>query len=203
MKKIKFISSFVLLISLAASLFSACQSEETEITTAVEITRPVSTKIYATDYTYNTIFYEKSENTTDYIRTAPAIPTEENKTEKKTDKTNVTNNNTDSTTVKASDEKIEELSKELNLITKTSPVMTGNSATIIIQGTPDAKYTIEFYKNDTVKADYDGLDEIKADSSGFASWTFMIENDCMPGNRKIIIKEKNSNRFIQTSIKVQ
>lgn len=203
MKKIKFISAFVLLISLTATLFSACKSDKTEITTAVETTQPVSTVIHATDYTYNTAFYEITENITDYIRTVPPVPTEENKTEKKTDKTNVTNNNTDSTTVKASDEKIEELSKELNLITKTSPVMTGNSATIIIQGTPDAKYTIEFYKNDTAKADYDGLEEIKADSSGFASWTFMIENDCMPGNRKVIIKEKNSNKFIQTSINVQ
>ena len=89
------------------------------------------------------------------------------------------------------------------MITKTSPVIKGNSATVIIQGKPNARYIIEFYKNNSEKATYDGLKELTADSSGFVSWTFSIENDCEVGERKVIVKEKNSNRFIQTSITVK
>ena len=99
--------------------------------------------------------------------------------------------------------KVEDIANGLSLITKTSPVIKGSAATIVIQGAPNTNYTIEFYKNNTEKASYDGLSNIFSDSLGFATWTFQIEEDCEPGDRKIIIKEKNSDKYIQTFITVQ
>jgi len=208
MNKFKSISAYVLVISISFTLFSACKSknnDEKSTTNSTQTTQSVTSIIHATDYTYTPIIIETENNTTKYVHTVPPVPTYEEKNEKKTNNYPIqTNNKTDTTENKTpTNEKIEDLNKDLSLITKTTPVKKGNSATIIIQGTPDAKYSIEFYKNSAETAEYQGLDEIKADSTGFASWTFNIENDCEIGNRKIIIKEKNSNKFIQTSITVQ
>ena len=99
--------------------------------------------------------------------------------------------------------KVEEINSGVSVITKTSPVGRGDSATIIIMGTPGAKYSIEFYESDKKVASYSGLENKTADSSGICSWTFKIGSSCEPGERKIIIKEKNSGNYAQTSISVQ
>lgn len=203
MKKIKIFTviSFVLI---SVTALSACKSDDKSLSTESQKTQPVSSTVQATDYTYKPIEIISNEAETKYIHTVPPIPTEENKTEKKTATNKTANAKTDITTKNSSTgEKIEEIINDLSLITKTSPVTKGNSATVIIQGKPNARYIIEFYKNNSEKANYDGLKELTADSSGFVSWTFSIENDCEVGERKVIVKEKNSNRFIQTSITVQ
>lgn len=203
MKNIKIITVISLILLTVAAL-SACKSEDDTPTTEPQKTQPVSNTVQATDYTYKPIEIITNEAETKYIHTVPPIPTQENKTEKKTETNKTTNGKTETATKNGStDEKIEEISKDLSLITKTSPVIKGNSATVIIQGKPNTKYTIEFYKNNSEKANYDGLRDLTADSSGFVSWTFAVENDCEIGERKVIIKEKNSNKFIQTSITVQ
>lgn len=207
-KNIRILSATFLTITLIFTVFTACKSKtENDIsstTLSTQNTQPVSSIIHATDYTYNDSVIATSKSETKHVYTLPPLPSSEDKTEMKTDKNSPTNVISETTpNQKPTNEKIEEVSKELSLITKTSPVAKGNSATVIIQGTPGAQYTIEFYKNNTTKAEYNGLDAIKADSSGFASWTFTVENDCETGDRKIIIREKNSNKFIQTSITVQ
>lgn len=197
--KFKILAVIILVASTAITVFTACNSSETETTT---VPQTQTTKIHATDYTYNTIT-TKTENKTEYVHTVPPIPTEKEEKET-TSLLNKTNPLSEETTKKKpSNDFIAEESNGLSIITKTSPVSAGSSATVIIQGTPNKKYTIEFYKNQTEKASYKGLAEIVSDSSGFASWTFEIGNDCESGNRKIIIKEKNSDKFIQTSITVQ
>lgn len=203
MKTIKIFTviSFVLI---SVTALSACKSDDKSLSTESQKTQPVSSTVQATDYTYKPIEIITKEAETKYIHTVPPIPTEENKTEKKTETNKTANAKTDITTKNSSTgEKIEEIINDLSLITKTSPVIKGNSATVIIQGKPNARYIIEFYKNNSEKANYDGLKELTADSSGFVSWTFSIENDCEVGERKVIVKEKNSNRFIQTSITVK
>ena len=203
MKTIKIFTviSFVLI---SVTALSACKSDDKSVSTESQKTQPVSSTVQATDYTYKSIEIITYEAETKYIHTVPPIPTEENKTEKKTETNKTTNAKTDITTKNSSTgEKIEEIINDLSLITKTSPVIKGNSATVIIQGKPNARYIIEFYKNNSEKANYDGLKELTADSSGFVSWTFSIEDDCEIGERKVIVKEKNSNRFIQTSITVK
>lgn len=102
-----------------------------------------------------------------------------------------------------STEVIPEKSKGISLMTKTTPVNIGNSAVIMIQGTAGKKYTIDFYESTDKTANYKGLETKTADSNGFVTWSFIIEDDCDPGDRKIIIKEKNSSNYIQTSITVQ
>lgn len=144
--------------------------------------------------------------------------TTERQTEKKTDSANKTtasqtvnitkaDNQPAKTTSKpaatASSGKIEEISSGVSVITKTSPVGRGDSATIIIMGNPGAEYSIEFYETANKTASYSGLESKKADSSGVCSWTFKVGSSCESGERKIIIKEKNSGNYAQTSITVQ
>ncbi len=198
--KIKILSATVLIFSLLFSVFTACSPESNETETGTQAAE--TSKIHATDYTYNTVA-AATEDKTEYVHTVPPIPTEKEETKSQT-KHNITPSLQSETTKKApSDGKVDELSNGLSIITKTSPVIKGNSATVVIQGTPGAEYTIEFYKNETEKASYEGIDKTAADPSGFASWTFTVEDDCESGNRKIIIKEINSKKYIQTSITVQ
>lgn len=99
-------------------------------------------------------------------------------------------------------EKIEEKSNGISLITKSNAVLAGNSATVMIQGNPGKKYSIDFYKTSSEKASYSGLEEKTADDAGLVTWTFNIDESCEKGNRKIYIKEKNSSNYIQTYITV-
>ena len=73
----------------------------------------------------------------------------------------------------------------------------------MIQGTPGKQYSIDFYESPGKKADYSDLNTQTADDSGFVSWSFIIEETCAKGPRKLYIKEKNSSNYIQTSIFVQ
>lgn len=197
--KIKISSATVLIFSLVFSVFTACGSDnnETTSTQAAETSRT-----HATDYTYNTIA-AATEEKTEYVHTMPPIPTEKEENKAPAQPEKASSVQTETTKKASSDGAVDELSNGLYIITKTSPVIKGNSATVVIQGTPGAEYTIEFYKNSTEKAAYKGIDKTSADSSGFASWTFTVEDDCESGNRKIIIKEINSKKYIQTSITVQ
>lgn len=103
----------------------------------------------------------------------------------------------------ASNEEISEIKNGVSIVTKTTPVVVGNSATVMIQGTPGKKYSLDFYETSSKTAAYDGLENKTADSNGFVTWSFEIKNTCPVGNKKIIIKELGSDKFIQTSITVQ
>lgn len=98
-------------------------------------------------------------------------------------------------------DKINEKSVGISLLSKSDPVETGNHATIIIQGTPGKTYTIDFYETPSKRAS--GLSEVKADENGFASWSFKIKKSCNLGKRKVVIKENNSSNYIETSITVK
>lgn len=100
-------------------------------------------------------------------------------------------------------EDIQEIRNGISVITKTSPVIIGNSATIMIQGTPGKKYSIDFYETSSKIASYGGLEDKTADSNGFVTWTFEIKNSCQTGNRKIVVKENDSGKIAQTSITIQ
>lgn len=199
---IKTLSALMLVISVAASVFTACNSENAETKTNLHSTE--TTESHATDYTYNDITTATKANETKYIHTVPPVPTEKTtlKSEQQTKETSYSQKE-NSTKKYSSENPVDELTNGLNIIAKTSPVLKGNSATVIIQGTPNAEYSIEFYKNDKQAASYAGLNDTTADHSGFASWTFTVENNCESGKRKIIIREKNSDNFLQTSITVQ
>ncbi len=98
------------------------------------------------------------------------------------------------------DDKINEKSVGIFLLSKTDPVQIGNQANIIIQGTPGKTYSISFYETPTSVS---GLEDMKADANGFVIWTFEISSACNLGKRKVVIKENNSDNYIETSITVR
>ncbi len=200
--KFKMLSATVLIFSVVTTVFSSCQAKDSDSQTTAPSTAETAV-VHGTDYTYNTSFNTEKEQT-EYVHIVPPVPTEYVRDESET-KATTTKDETSAVTTKkqVSNGNIEEISNGLILITKTTPVIKGNTATVMIQGAPNAKYTIEFYKSDDKTASGVGLDKTSADTNGFASWTFPIDDDCDSGERKIIIREMNSDKYIQTSITVR
>lgn len=96
---------------------------------------------------------------------------------------------------------VPEKSNGLTLLFKTDNITRGNQATITVNGEKGKEYTVEVYRNGSDLLTSDSLKPVKADSNGFVSWTFSTAN-CEKGYRKIIIREKGSDKYIQTSINV-
>lgn len=188
---LKIISASVLILSVCVTVFSSCniKDEKDDVTT---------TTVRSTDYTYSNEQITIQEQTK-YVPDVPPVPTDPPK--KETEK-NIQSETTEIViTHKAVDGgTVDEILSGLNLITKTTPVVKGNAATIMIQGTPNATYSIETDGNVTSG---ETLNNAVADSMGFASWTFQTNENCESGEKKIIIREINSDKYIQTSIIVQ
>lgn len=183
-----------------AAVLSSCKSEDDIAPT--ETTENVTTRVYETDYTYNDS-YNYQTSSTAVIRTNIAPPSR-TKRQTETVKASETEiQNTESTRTPVNSDKVEEINNGITVITKTSPVSRGNGASIIIYGTPGKTYSIEFYESGDNAVKSEELSDKTADDNGFASWTFKIAENCESGNKKIIVREKNSNKFVQTSITVQ
>lgn len=191
MNKLKIFSAVILIFSACICIFSACKKEEpAPVTTTAEQTSTTKSN----GYTYNENFSLPEETLTQYVHVEPPVPTRQNNKPKATKPAE--------TTKKSNPASVEEKANGLNILSKTNPVIKGNDASIIIMGTPNAEYTVEFYEPNGKKAAYSGLDSAKADSSGIASWSFTIDLNCESGEGKVIIREKNSDKYIQTSITV-
>ncbi len=109
-----------------------------------------------------------------------------------------------STTKKAvSDEIIKEEAEGINIVMKNETVEKGNTASVMIQGEPGKKYSIDFYTSPTETANLSSLEDKTADENGFVTWTFGVPMSCESGNRKIIIKENGTDNYAQTSINVK
>ncbi len=221
---IKSFFALTLTLCTAAGILSACNNETTDNTTLSSATQttekitviqsdmPYEIVSQNEAYTYfKPVTTQKSVMTYTYaavpVKTTSAQPV----TMPELTLNNQSNNNSDETKPEQaskttqkniSNEIIEEKSKGITIVTKSSPVMSGNTATIMIQGKPKKKYTIDFYESSSKKADYSGLEIKTADSNGFVTWSFEIEDSCELGNRKIYIKENGSGNYLQTSIKV-
>ncbi|MBR2868728.1 MAG: hypothetical protein IKB88_06675 [Clostridia bacterium] len=96
---------------------------------------------------------------------------------------------------------IPEKANGISIQFKSNPVIKGNDATIAINGVAGKEYTVEVYRNDKNTLTSDKLNPQTANASGVVSWTFDTDN-CDIGYRKIIIREVNSDNYIQTSITV-
>lgn len=96
---------------------------------------------------------------------------------------------------------VPEKANGLSVQFKSASVIRGDDATVAINGEAGKEYTIEVYRNDTDLLTNSSLEAKKANSGGVVSWTFDTAN-CESGYRKIIIKEKGSDKYIQTSITV-
>ena len=202
-------SLFAVIITLSvAVLISACNSETADETTASDFSAQSDKSVSETvkgsvihsvvdDVTASSSF-ENSEVTASATKSV-TVTAKPEKTEPNNTSITASQVVTEKTT---KGEKIDEISKGISLLTKTSPVAVGNSATVMIQGSPDKKYTIEFYETPSRRAESKDLAAKTADINGFVTWTFPIESSCEKGDRKVIIRENGSANFIQTSITI-
>ena len=192
-KELKIISATILILSICVAVFSSCNIKTEDDDSLNE------TSVRSTDYTYKNETITMHQQT-EYVYDVPPVPTDPVREEPEE------NNQTETTakikeTLKAVEGgKVDEILNGLSLVTKTTPVIKGNTATIMILGTPDASYSIEIDDKNVLT---ENLKNRNADSAGFASWTFMINSNCESGEKKIIIRELNSDKYIQTSIIVQ
>lgn len=220
MKKIQILTAGVLSVCLFTTVFSACdkKTESTETTTVAETTSSaLPTNEDGTAYSmgadgykyyiYDTPSAESTEkadiqqSTGHTIMSLTTAAETTKKSEIKTDK--ATKKNETTTKRSVSDETVKNESKGISVLSKTTPVKKGNSASVTIMGQAGKSYYIEFYEDAGTVSTADGLVSKTADSDGLVTWTFEVGYDCEAGNRKIIIKEKGSDNFIQTSITVE
>lgn len=162
-----------------------------ELPTQERTLPPVPSRTQSDSYNVETIPYSPS---------ASASPVTLPKIDKPTSSAEI--NNPALTTANFSElETIPEKANGLSVQFKSSPVERGNDATIAVNGEAGRQYTIEVYKNGTELLNSDKLKPQTANALGVVSWTFDTDG-CNSGYRKIIIKEANSDKYIQTSIAV-
>ena len=201
----------------------AATAEQTEIITET------ATYVDESGYHVVSIYVPTSENAEPQSYTHPPVPTHKNdftyKTETLPQSQDSGSSTPDSpdppkltqpqkpavtktqTTVKVTERAtqpvtVPEKSNGLSILFKSDNVSKGGDAAITVNGEKGKEYSIEVYRNgndETLTSDT--LKPVKADENGFASWTFSTSS-CDKGYRKIIIREKNSDKYIQTSILV-
>lgn len=89
------------------------------------------------------------------------------------------------------------------MFSRTQQAARGQIVTVsVIMGTPNGEYSIEFYENETKLSDANGLGTKKADANGTVEWSFIVDDDCELGHRKLVIKEKGTDKRAQTFITV-
>lgn len=190
------IIAFLMIFAVA---LSACKSDENPKTPETT-TETTTTRIYVAGYTYNE---SPDTQTQTVIKTTIPPPSRTKRQNQTVEQTETKAEKPTKLKPTASYGEIEKISNGVTVITKTSPVSKGTAASIIIYGTPNKTYSIEFYENADNAVKSEELSDKTADNNGFASWTFKIGESCESGNKKIIVREKNSNKFVQTSITVQ
>lgn len=205
---------------------SETNTESSEISKEIknEETYSQKTTVYSDEnYTYHSVVSEtttdkKAENdnvgasysyasTTEYIPITIVTEPKTTSIAATTTTAAATTQTTAATTTKRnsliSTKKADEISKGIGIITKTSPVKPGNTATVTILGNPNKSYTIEFYEEGSTPSVGSGLEIKTANKAGFVSWTFSISPLCSAGSKKIIIREKGSDNYVQTTIEVK
>ncbi len=178
----------------------------TKIVTEIATKSSVSSKVSSVINQVTTVAATSSQQKTSAAKkpsaTTVRVPatTTTKKSESKT--TSVPKTTVAATKRPVVDDKINEKAVGIFLLTKSDPVQLGNQATVIIQGTPGKTYSIDFYEAPSKPSSLSALEDKKADENGFISWTFEIGSSCSLGKRKIVIKEKNSSNYLETSITV-
>ena len=150
-------------------------------------------------------FGENGNQTTKHVPVSYVPKSHAPKTTSKSESPSVKQTAQVNTTTKkgVSNEKINNVENGINIVFKTSSVEKGSAASIMIQGEPGKKYSIEFYATPADAANLSSLGDKTADENGFVSWTFDVPMNCESGNRKIIVKENGTENYAQTSINVK
>lgn len=150
---------------------------------------PVPSRTQSDSYNIETIPYNP-----DLSKAPLTLP----KVERPTSSSGI-NNPTHTTANTGEAETVPEKANGLSVQFKSNPVRRGNDATIAINGEAGKQYVIEVYRNDKDILTSDKLSQQTANSLGIVSWTFETDN-LNHGYRKIIVKELNSSKYVQTSI---
>ncbi len=188
MNNFKKISAIILLICSLTS-FASCTDKTDVNSSSTSANEKITESINVTDKKENTSVSD-SETTRYASVHSTAKATEITKQTVTTTKKAVVNDT------------VNEKAVGISMLTKSDPVQVGNYATIFIQGTPGRTYLIDFYETPSSKATLNDLEDKTADANGFVSWSFEIRNTCNLGKRKIVVKEKNSSNYLETSITV-
>lgn len=219
MKKIYAAAALFIAGCSVAAVLTACNKNNIAASTALSTTE--KSVAFSTDdngiaysqgddgYNYvittaNQSFEEKTSknNVAEHSFTHPALIEKTTKQNKTTVKATAAEKET-STKANISKETVKNESKGISVLFKSDGVAKGSTATISVIGEAGKTYSIDFYKNANKLSEVHGLSDMKADSNGMVIWTFEIEGDCESGNRKVIIKEKGSDNFVQTSINIK
>lgn len=147
---------------------------------------------HATEPTYKTETLYNTENSN--AQTAPVKP--ENPTAPKATAP------TAAPTVKPTESiTVPEIAEGLVLRFKSGTVDRGYSASIAVEGTAGKEYTIEVFRSNGETLNSDKLSPKTAGADGVVHWSIPTGN-LTSGNTKVIIREKGSDKYIQTSISV-
>lgn len=216
MKKIYAVAALFIAGCSVVTVLTACNKNDISASsTSCTTEKPVefSTDVDGTAYSqgddgYKYVITTATEETTKqnvvegHSFTHPA-PVEQTTKETKTTVKSTVAEKATTTKSNVSNETVKNESKGVSVLFKSDGVYKGSTATISVIGEAGKTYSIDFYKNANTVSHAHGLSDLKADENGMAIWTFEIENDCESGNRKIIIREKGSDNFVQTSINVK
>ena len=97
---------------------------------------------------------------------------------------------------------VPEISEGLVLRFKSGAVDRGYSASIAVEGTAGKEYTIEVYRSNGQTLTSNKLSPQIAGNDGVVVWSIPTGN-LTSGNTKVIIRETNSDKYIQTSISIK
>ena len=79
---------------------------------------------------------------------------------------------------------------DVQLLSKTSPIKAGSTATVEVQGEPNTEYSIVVeYSSGPSSAS--GLEPKLSDESGYVSWSWRVSGSVKPGNYTITISSEN------------
>lgn len=97
---------------------------------------------------------------------------------------------------------VPEIANGLVLRFKSGTVDRGYSASVAVEGTAGKEYTIEVYRSNGETLTSDKLSPKTAGGDGVVHWSIPTGN-LTSGNTKVIIREKGSDKYIQTSISIK
>lgn len=221
-RKLYLTASAILILCISATMLTSCRKEEKNVASTLKTTEVTSTEsvteisgsnitVIESDiaeeasettqiYTYNdnqgyTVYsYVEATNAPTAVQTQQASQTNA-PTPEITTAVATTVNTEEYPTVPEKNNGL--------MCVRTQYASRGQIVTVsVVMGTPNAEYSIEFYESETRLSDVNGLDTKRADSGGNVEWSFLIDDDCELGNRKLVIKEKGSDKYAQTFITV-
>lgn len=104
-----------------------------------------------------------------------------------------------STSLSTSKAQISKVPLEIEIVSLSSPISRGNTATLEIKGAPNTSYSIAVYYSNN-KSTAKGLEEKTSDNEGLASWSWKVGARTKEGTHKIIISSNGKEKEIEFTV---